>query len=99
MKIRSISISTNYPRGYGSDDPRLITGTCSVRTSASTWSDEDHALTPDALKQIADICLADFQANRAPIKVGDMLFDAAELPPVEQAPAESDTPDSEPAAE
>lgn len=87
--LRSIDVSTKYPRGYGDGAPRLVTGEVSVRYGTSSYQYEDHTLTADALEQIADIALADYlkAQETKPEIPGVLLFSEAQLPPLPEPEA------------
>lgn len=89
MKIRDLYITTNYPRGYNAEDPRLITGRITLTVGPNSYDTITHKLSPKALRKIGDVAYADFLEAAKECEAGpSTFFDEADLPSAPEPEAE-----------
>lgn len=100
-KIRSLNISTRYPRGYQKEDPRVIIGSIEIQTGKSYYQYEEYVLRPETLKKIAELAEADAieQMSDGVEAIPAMFFSEAEVdaaypPEPEPEPATATMPEA-----
>jgi hypothetical protein len=91
MKVCELTIQTRYPNGYSHTDPRLLQGSCEIRTGPESWQRMTHELTPTVLEEIKKLIIKDFLANASQQPIVDLLFtDKERMPPPPPPEPEAD---------
>jgi hypothetical protein len=82
MKVSELTIHTRYPNGYKHTDPRLLQGSCEIRTGVESWQRTQHELSPQVLEDIKELVIKDYLKHVSQQKLDDTLFTNPErMPP------------------
>lgn len=91
FKLLTLNITTNYPQGYGRDNPRTIDGQVEVATGR--WAEHSHTLSDFALRSILEIVTADVQLPQEDDELDKVpgLMSPDQLTPLPEQETETET--------